>query len=330
MKVGLDVYTIRELGLSPLGALEYAKQHGFDGVQFETITTLCHGGLNRDELRKFKQTADNMGLYTFVSVERINPLLFEHGTRKDLVDELKSQIEFAAFAGWHELRSEMGLLKHRKANPADWGRHLAASESVLRELVPVLKENKSRINIEIHTDSTSFEVLSIVEAIGSDVAGINLDTGNILLHGEFPPEVAKRVAPYTHLVHAKDVLVFEHERGYLRQGCAPGRGMVDFHLMLDELYRYNPNICLSIEDHKNLFTVPVFEHDWYEDHPDASAYEIANILNEAKRTSWRLRNKELQDCDDYEEIPYVEQMEDRLGFGLAYLKELVKNLGYYN
>ncbi|MDO4866087.1 MAG: nucleoside hydrolase [Clostridia bacterium] len=71
----------------------------------------------------------------------------------------------------------------------------AAPTWCLNRLRPTLEKYGSRINIEDHSDAT-FDVLRVIEATGSHLTGVCLDTANTLVNGEDPIEAAKRVAPY--------------------------------------------------------------------------------------------------------------------------------------
>ena len=60
LKVGLDTFTIRELELSPFGQLDYARSHGFEGVQFDDIYQLSPT-LDVGQFREVHRYADESG-----------------------------------------------------------------------------------------------------------------------------------------------------------------------------------------------------------------------------------------------------------------------------
>jgi len=345
MKVGLEAFTIREISVDPFKQLDFAKANGFDGVAFDEIGNLCakrdaraeeagfipRAGLEADvsldveRLKAVRGYADGLGLYSCVSISACNPIFVGREARA-VADTLKIQIEALAEAGWHELRSTMGGVDERFGHPIPWKRHLEASAQVIRLLRPVLRASGSRVNLETHGESTTFELVRLVEELGPDIAGITLDTANVLIHAENPVMAAKRAAPYAHLTHAKDGILYFSQRGVTRQGRPAGQGVVDWEKVLPILHAANPELPLSVEDHKWLFEIPVFEEDWFIGHEDLSRAEFASVVKLAADTSRRIADGRLPNPEEYERIPYREQMMDRLSSARDYLKGIVARL----
>ena len=325
LKVGLDTFTIRELELSSFGQLDYARSHGFEGVQFDDIYQLSPT-LDAGQLREVHCYADELSLYSHVSITYCNPHVHKEST--DIVRErLCDEINAAAEAGWHELRSTLGGVDERYNHPVHWFKQLEDSEKFLLALRPVLKDYGSRINLETHGDSTTYELIRLIERIGPDVLGINLDTANVLVHAEDPVAAARRVAPYTHLTHAKDGILFFSENGLMRQGRPPGQGVVDWERVIPSLAHFSPNLPLSLEDHKWLFEIRIADERWGDLHPGASAYEIGTLVKLAWGIQQRIDSGDLPPVAQYEAVPYLEQMEDRIACGRDYLLAVLGKLG---
>jgi sugar phosphate isomerase/epimerase len=327
MKIGLDVYSIRDFHLNPFQQIDYAKKLGFEGIQYEGISSLSKN-LDFGELKEIKDYADAQGFYSYISCTQVNPILLNL-TQSDLVSILKREIQVAAKVGWHEIRSNLGILINRLSSTLPWQRHLESSTQVLHALKPILDYHAVRINLETHSDSTSFELLKIIESVGEKYVGITLDTGNLLTHGEYPVEAVKRLAPYVNLTHAKDALLFFGDKGLIRQGCPPGSGVVEWEKIIPILIAQKPKLNLSIEDHKKLFEINIFDKDWLGWHPDITVYEVGQLV----RLAWNIERRrdagELPDMLAYESVPYTEQAAERLTSGCTYLTGLVKRMGYY-
>ena len=142
----------------------------------------------------------------------------------------------------------------------------------------------------------------------------------MLCHAEDPVLAAKRAAPYTHLTHTKDAIMFFCDKGYTRQGRAPGQGILDWPQILRALAEYSPGLRLSIEDHKWLFTFAVFEEDWLALHPDLTCAEFGKVISLVWQCETRIRSGDLPDPQEYEAIPYLDQMLERLYSGRDYLR----------
>ncbi len=323
MKIGIDSFTIRELNLNPYQCLDYAKQRGLAGVQFGGMSGLS-STRDVEEILHIRDYADSLGMYINVSLEMCNPLLLqqsENEVRNVMIHDIKAFSK----AGWHELSCIISENDERYKHPVPWNTHISKSIDFLQSLRPVLEECGSRINIENHGDST-FDILQVVEAVGPDICGVCLDTGNTLINAEDPVMAARRVAPYTHLTHIKDGIVFFSANGVSRQGKAPGQGIVDLENIIAILGEYNPNLNLSIEDHKWVFEFPVFEEKWFAPNQDLTPYEFGQYIQLVKKVEQKLANGELPPVEAYEAIPYLEQMEERITSGAEYLRGILKKL----
>lgn len=326
MRVGIDTFTIRELNLSPRGCLDFVKARGFEGVQFGNIRSLS-GKLDKGELKDLRDYAESQDLYSHVSLTCINPYLY-----KDGFDALKAcltkEIEAAAAGGWHELHTYINGGMERYEHPVPWSRHIEAAIKMINQLRPTLERFGSRINIETHVETT-FDILRVIEGTGEHLTGVCLDTANTLVNAEDPVLAAKRVAPYIQLTHTKDAIVAFCDTGIIRQGRAPGMGNVDFEKVLPILGEYCPDLTLSIEDHKWLFTADIFDEVWISKNPDLTPFELGQFVKLAWETQKKMISGEIPSIEEYEKTPYLDEMEERLTFGRDYLNGLLKKLDLY-
>jgi len=325
MRIGLDTYTIHCLNLDPFQMLDYLKKHDLEGVQFGGLRWLSNT-LDTGKLREIRSHADNLGVYSHVSVSTCNPYLV-NGSLDDHIENLTMEIESAASCNWHELHSSLGGGNERYEHPIPWTQHLADSAELIKRLGPVLRHHKSRINLETHGDTTTFELARLSEDVGADIAGICLDTANVLCHAEDPVLAVRRAAPYTHLTHTKDAIIFFIDSGYRRQTVPAGKGELDWEAILPILAEYSPDLPISIEDHKMLFDFHVFDSDWLSLHPDLTREELARVMQIAWKCQKRILNGDLPDPEAYEKTPYADEMEDRLHTGRDYLKTMLHRLG---
>jgi sugar phosphate isomerase/epimerase len=319
MRIGLDSFSLHPLKLSPLEELRYVAEHGFEGIQFGEVSSL---GRDAAEVRSIRQAADGMGLYTHVSVGGCNPHLAQQRVN-DLASSLRRRIELACACGWHELHGVLGGPKERYELPVAWATQLRDSAEVLRSVALVLRDHGARINIETHGDATTFELVRLAEEVGPDVVGVCLDTANVLLHGEEPLAAARRVAPYCHLTHAKDAIVYPIDTGVRRQTLPAGRGVIDWAALIGVLRSTQPEPNLTIEDHKWLFDAPLFEPKWQESNADATREELLYIVKTAWRTADDIRAGKRREPEDYEKIPYGDEMDERLAAARAHLRAIV-------
>lgn len=325
MRVGVDTFTLRDLKLDPFQQLDLIKAWGLEGAQFGGLRGFSPT-LDAGKLKAVRARADELGLYSHVSVSvTCNP----HHARlapAEHAAKLAEEIAAAAQCGWHELHGSLGGGDERYVDAVPWPQQLADSAAFLRTLGPVLRQHHSRIDLETHGDTTTFELVRLVEDVGPDIAGICLDTANVLCHCEDPFLAARRAAPYTHLTHTKDAIAFFTDSGFRRQTLQPGRGALDWEKILPALAAYCPDLPISIEDHKWLFDFHCFDKRWLALHPDLTTEEFALFMRLVWRCQKRILSGELPDPDEYEKIPHVEEVEKRLRGGCEYLKALIKRL----
>lgn len=327
MRVGIDTFTICNLQLNHWQTLDYLHANGLDGAQFGYLGSLS-ATLDAGELRDVRAYADERNLYTHVSVSSPNPYLHADGPDA-CVARISHDVQCAAAAGWHELHASLGDDATRFRHAMPWAQHLKESANVMSMLAPVLREYGSRINLEDHGDSTTYNLIDLVEDVGPDIAGICLDTANVLCMAEDPVAAARRVAPYTHLTHTKDAIVYFCDHGIRRQGRAPGEGILDWERILPILAEYSPDLPLSIEDHKWLFDARIFDADWMAAVPEVPREDIVEVVRLARQCEQRIAAGAMPDPEEYEAIPFDLQMEPRLFSGRDYLKTLLARLNLY-
>jgi len=317
MRVGVDSFTLHSLQLDPFQILDYARANDLAGVQF--------GGIGNDigKMREIRAHADALGLYSHISVSSPNPHVGATSA-----DELRAEIQRASECGWRELHSILGNEVDRYQSTISWSQQLSDSIAAIRNLRPQLRDHGCRINLEPHGDTTTFELVHVVEDVGQDIAGVCLDTANVLCFAEDPVAAARRVAPYTHLTHSKDAIVYFCDKGVRRQVRPPGQGVLDWEKILAALGEFSPDLPLSIEDHKWLYDIEIFTESWHEEQADLSGKELAEFVRLAWQCQSKIHSGYLCDPQEYEALPFVDQLTVRLHAGRDYLRQLAKNKEY--
>ena len=114
----------------------------------------------------------------------------------------------------------------------------------------MLRDLGCRINLETHGDETSFEAIRIIEKSGQDIVGVTLDTGNLPLQADVPLSAVTRLAPYVHLTHCKDGILFRTDEGLNQQIRSIGDGIIDWKTALEILNNHQPDLHLCIEEYR--------------------------------------------------------------------------------
>lgn len=90
---------------------------------------------------------------------------------------------------------------------------LPECEAVLREVVPRYVDSGIAIAIENHFLTSSTDMLSLIENVGSSAVGVCLDTANSIMAGEWPETTIGLLADYALCAHVKDYAIVPHIHG---------------------------------------------------------------------------------------------------------------------
>lgn len=335
MRLGMDMHHdyVPE-GMPPEEQLQQLAKDGLDGAYFKSPLSLSKT-LDKGELRHYGQMAGELGLYLDFGIGRVNPYNTNETphvwalTGGDYLKAVEKQIEAGAelgckdfigvTAGWKG--AHKGLFAFdRFRTDVDWEDQLRATARFLHKLAPVLRHTGTRINLETHEEITTFEILRLIEEVGEDVMGVAFDTANVVARAEEPLAVARRVAPYTHQMHAKDCVVYFTPQGLMRQVKPSGTGLVDFPAIMDIMMQHDSEMHIQIEDHKGLMPLNLYEAHWLEMHPELQLAEVMKLVEAARRFEAQVERGEMPPPEDYEQVPYGEQREERLSQSIRYLR----------
>jgi sugar phosphate isomerase/epimerase len=365
VKVGLDIYTLHAQRPTAREALQLVLDKRLQGIQFGNPRQISPT-LDAGELREVAEEFRRHGLYLELGLPSVNPhgaaaLAHEAGggATSDHFEGLIEALQAAAATGARVLRTVVGWEKDRYSQSVPWPQQLADVTAVLKRLAPIAREQGQRIGLESHCDITTHEMLRIIEAVGEDVVGVCLDTGNLPTRMDEPIAAARRVAPYVICTHTKDALLFTTERslpaaeadqvdwgrarvtdgrgnsvdpravppaiGWQSRPC--GQGSVPFPEVIDILARHAPDLAFSIEDHGNIQTMPIYEPDWLASYPDLTTHELAQLVRLAHEGDRRIAAGEAPSPYTAEATPWPERTYQRIDQSAAYLTDLLRGKG---
>jgi sugar phosphate isomerase/epimerase len=291
--------------LGPEGLLDRVHELGFDGVFFRSILDL-DPALDAQHLRAIRQRADDYGLYLEVGLGKVNPFNTAEAPairalgRGDYKLGMEHMIRAARAIGCTELwadtansqLAEWGLHAiDRFRTDVTWADQLQATERFLSTLAPLLRSEGCRIDLETHEEITTHELVALVQAIGPDVLGVTLDLANVVLRGEDPLAATRRVAPFVHLTHMRDVILYFIPDGIARQIRPCGEGVIDWQVVLSLL---DPDLNLSVENVSGRNGSPILIHDprW---RCGVAEDELQLLLDHATATEARIKRGAIPD-----------------------------------
>ncbi len=189
---------------------------------FQLIEKAAEFGIN------VVQVADNLPLDQFSETELLKIRNFaldrniqiEVGSKKMTDENLNQYIEIASFFKSPIVRF---VIDGENFQPG-----LEEIHSIIKNAVPLLKENKIILAIENHDRFKAVEFAEMVEKAESEYVGICLDSVNSMGAGEGLETVIGKLAPLTVNLHVKEFSVKRvfHKMGFVIEGCPLGEGML--------------------------------------------------------------------------------------------------------
>ena len=343
MKVGVDedkLYAVKDKG--PFAVLDYVKEQGFDGVFYRTMLDLSPT-LDLVKLQEIKAHADSLDLYLDSGAGWVNPYntaetphirRFGNGDYKlamEMMIKAASKIkckELYAVSG-HSIHGDPFFVAYdRFRTDVSWSDQLLAMKKFINMLKPTLKDTGCRLNLETHGDETSFELLQLIDELGEDILGVTLDTGNLPLSADVPMDAIKRLAPYVHMTHCKDGILYITEQGIVQQLRSVGEGVVNWGEAIEILGKYSPDLHLSFEDYRAENLMPFYDPEWRGHFPDLTDEDIIEFERLAKDCEDKIKNGKIMGIEEYRELPFSD--DDRIKSykkGAAYLKKIIIEKG---
>ena len=311
--------------------LRFAHAEGLDGVFFRSPRQLSES-LDWGALRAGRQLADELGLYLEIGVGRVNPYVFDKSPEiaawgdGDYRRGFERGVRACLEMGCRDLWCVTGTYADRFEGKAPWPEQLRATADFLASLLPLLRDLGVRLCLETHEEITLPEVLRLVE-LDPDHLGLCLDTGNVLVRAEDPAAWAKRLAPHVRLTHLKDAVLLFDEGGLTRHVRACGDGVLDWRTIIGALGEHQPELNLSIEDHRGAIGPRIFDPARRAGHPELTAAGVADVVRLAWLSGERVRRGEVPPPEVVDATPWEEQELPRLRRAAAYLRGVVAELG---
>lgn len=329
-KVGIDNYGLFPLGLDPMGTMQWAKDHGAEGVAFSGLDEPQRRKLDCKQLLRMRDFARHKGLFLEWGGGQHIPRDLTTWERKDLFSHNRTAAEEANKLGVRIIRSCSGGLMR-------WNPAALPTQQLLDEMVGALTAQKQMLMdhgvvlaIETHFEFTTFELLRLFEACGAkpgEWLGIYLDTMNLLTMLEDPVMATERILPWVVSTHIKDGGFRVSDNGFNSFTAPFGVGVIDFDRIFTLLSGANmaplQALNLNIEDHGGDFDIPVFDPEFRKEFPDLADSELAKLKILAEKTKEKMDTGTLSVLDR-KDWPGV--CEERMAGNIRALKNLVSNL----
>lgn len=210
MKIGIDsycyhrffgeVYPTQQPAAVPLTMdrfLDRAKELGCEGVSLESCFFPEFG---EDYLKNLRHKLDDYGF------DRVyawgHPDGLEAGGNLAAKEEMIAHIKHAKVIGAPVMRvvGSSFTFRYEPHRP-----QLETLAKWFREAADLAEKEGIKLAVENHIDYNADEILWLIEEVGSDHFGVNLDTANFLRVLDDPVEATRKLAKHVFATHIKDI-----------------------------------------------------------------------------------------------------------------------------
>ena len=246
VKLGLDLYSVRSQGWTPIQHLDFAAKWGVKLVHFSEVRFL--GGLEEDNLKQVRAHAEQLGIEVEIGMLSICPTSKMFNPSQGTAEEqIARMIAAAKTVGSAIVRCVLGSSADRTGDiPLE--AHIENTAKVLRNVRSRVVNAGLKIAIENHAgDMQAREVKTLIEAAGKEFVGSCLDSGNPVWAIEDPHLTLETLAPYVLTSHVRDSAVWNTPQGAAVSWTRMGEGNIGMEDYIREFAAKCPGKPLSLE-----------------------------------------------------------------------------------
>jgi sugar phosphate isomerase/epimerase len=246
VKLGLDLYSVRSQGWTPIQHLDFAAKWGVKLVHFSEVRFL--GGLEEDNLKQVRAHAEQLGIEVEIGMLSICPTSKMFNPSQGTAEEqIARMIAAAKTVGSAIVRCVLGSSADRTGDiPLE--AHIENTAKVLRNVRSRVVNAGLKIAIENHAgDMQAREVKTLIEAAGKEFVGSCLDSGNPVWAIEDPHLTLQTLAPYVLTSHVRDSAVWNTPQGAAVSWTRMGEGNIGMEDYIREFAAKCPGKPLSLE-----------------------------------------------------------------------------------
>jgi sugar phosphate isomerase/epimerase len=297
VKFGLDLFSLRSQGWTPIQYLDFAAKWGIQVVHFSEVRFI--GNLEEANLKEVRAHAGKLGIEVEIGMLSICPTSTLFDKSKGTAEEQLGRMATAArIVGSRLVRCVLGSAADRSsAIPIE--SHIENTVAVLHKVRTRFVNEGLKIAIENHAgDMQAREVKTLIEAAGKDFVGSCLDSGNPLWTLEDPHLTLETLAPYVLTSHVRDTSLWIAPQGIAVAWTRMGEGNIGIEDYIREFAAKCPGRPLSLEI---IVTGPRYfnyrDPKFWNAYRQTPAWEFARFLAMAEKGTPREAPPRLQGAE---------------------------------
>lgn len=246
VKFGLDLFSLRSQGWTPIQNLDFCAKWGIQVVHFSEVRFL--GSLEEENLKQVRAHAEKLGIEVEIGMLSICPTATNFNKSQGTAEEQLLRMAAAArIVGSRIVRCVLGSSAERTSAIPIEG-HIENTVKVLHNVKARVVDAGLKIAIENHAgDMQAREVKMLIEEAGPDFVGSCLDSGNPLWTLEDPHLTLDTLAPYVLTSHVRDSAVWNTPQGAAVAWTRMGEGNIGMEDYIREFAAKCSGRALSLE-----------------------------------------------------------------------------------
>ena len=246
VKLGVDLFSIRSQGWTPIQYLDYLAKWKVQVVHFSEIRFI--GSLEDANLKQVRAHAEQLGIEVEIGMMSICPTSGIFDAKQGTAEEqLTRMIHSANVVGSKIVRCVLGTSADRTSK-TPMEQNIENTIKVLRNIRSRAMDANVKIAIENHAgDMQAREVKTLIEGAGKEFVGSCLDAGNPLWAIEDPHLTLDTLAPYVLTSHVRDTAVWNTPQGAAVAWSRMGDGNIGIEDYVRTYAQKCPGRALSLE-----------------------------------------------------------------------------------
>jgi sugar phosphate isomerase/epimerase len=278
VRLGIDLFSIRSSGWTPIEYLNYSAKHGARVVHFSEIRFI--GSLEPENLKQVRARSEELGIEVELGMRSICPTSKTFDASQGTGEQqLERAVVAAKTVGSPIVRCFLGTFQDRMgAEPIDF--HIANTVKVLKAVRSKIVDAGLKVAVENHAgDMQARELKMLIEEAGKDYVGACLDSGNPLWAIEDPHVTLETLAPYVLTSHVRDSAVWRVPEGAAVAWTRMGEGNVGIDEWVRKYQQLCPGKALSME----IIVIgarkyPYFDPKFWDAYRNTPAHEFSRFV----------------------------------------------------
>lgn len=284
IKLGMDNFAVRALGLKGRDLVDYAAKLNLDTLFITDLPAL--GSLEVNAAGELRRYAADQGVEILLGSWSICPTSKSFRNTWGTAEEhLALGLKLSQALGSPAFRVVLGAREDRRT-PGGIEARMADTVKVLHSQKSLANDLGVKVAVENHAgDMTAVELASLIEAAGKDWVGANMDSGNAAWTLEDPLDSLEKLGPYALTTSLRDSAIWETPKGATIQWTAFGEGgCVDLKAYFARFAQLCPGVAVNVETIGGFAVeFPYLDPGFWEAFPKKPAAELARFLALAKR-----------------------------------------------